>query len=67
MPCLQSANITVDGAKCDRFTVSTEAQHDFGCRISADGQASMWPDSVRIMAVSQAADELERTKQSMKE
>lgn len=46
--------------------MSTEARHDFGCRISAGRQVPMWPDYVRIMAASQAADELEQTKQSIK-
>lgn len=40
---------------CSR-TESAEGRRDFGCRISAGGRVSMWPDYVGIMAASQGAD-----------
>lgn len=38
---------------------------DFGCRLSAGGHVSMWPDCVGFMATGQEVDELDQTEQSI--
>lgn len=60
------ANVMVGAAKCNSFTAVPQNPQRVGVTLAAGGQVSMWPDYVRIMATSQVADELERTKQSIK-